>query len=236
MSDDPLMIPLEGKQEFVGHSKSENLVLTLLNKTSLPAERIEAQYTTKLEHKSLLLQPTVRAGDTRTIKALKEQRRKDAKRKPRPMGAREKRKTGFNDIPASAHHHTLYIELNHLWSGYMREVLATSGLEGKLLKADYHGARIKVVQTACPSMLFICGIVIKETRQTFVVSTEKNQIKTIPKRGTIFEFELDLNASDAATSERQSKPFKWEVFGEHFAYRAAERVGKKFKGRSTVDF
>lgn len=229
MSEDPLLTALP---EASTSSKSDDVAKFLLSKTSMSAERADALYTAKIEYKSILLEPTSRPEDSRAVKAQKERRRRDVKRKPRPLSAKERRRIGFNEIPKEARSHDLYKRLNILWTGYILEILKNGGHEAKLLKADYHGAHLKVTKCSCPSLVFLEGIVLKETRHTFVISTKKNTIKTIPKRCTVFEFQVEVPALDDAPAEL----FKWEVFGEHFGYRAAERVGKKFKGRGTVSF
>lgn len=232
-SKDPLLaeLPEEHRADIANVSKSEDTVRTLLRKTGLPNDRIGAQYESKLEHKSLLLEPTSALVDTRAIKAAKEQKRREAKRKPRPMSVREERASGLNIIPREARQYSIYIPLNTLWSGYMNDILSGGGSEAKLLKADYHGAILTVLKSSCPSFVFLTGIVIKETRHTFVICTKQDVIKTIPKRGMVFGFQVELKQAG-----RLDSTMKWEVYGEHFGYRAAERVGKKFKGKSTVDF
>lgn len=233
-SNDPLLavLPEKLRSDVSGGSKSDNIALALLKKTSLSTERIELLHDTKIEHKSLLLQPASNAEDRRQVKAKKEHQRREAKRKPRPLSAKEKRASGLFDIPKEAQQYLIYVPLNQLWSGYIREILKGGGSEAKLLKADYHGAVLTVVKCSCPSFVFLTGIVIKETRHTFVICTRQNAIKTIPKKCTVFEFLVDLAEGDSAPPSIM----RWEIYGEHFGFRAAERVGKKFKGKSTVDF
>lgn len=239
---DPLLslLPEYSDKVNLSASKGENIARLLLSKTNLPEERIETQYNTKIEHKSLLLQPTTHTEDSRVIKAQKERRRREAKRKPRPLSARERRQAGFNSIPADHRLYSIYEPLHDLWSGYIREIMQGGGYEAKLLKADYHGALLTVTKCSCPSFIFLRGIVIKESRHTFVICTKENKIKTIPKKCTVFEFEVSLKPSKeqsvAANSASDTNKVRWEVFGEHFGFRAAERVGKKFKGKDTIDF
>lgn len=238
-SDDPLLACLPeryGGKARDDSTKNENMALTLLNKTNLSNERKDAQYSSKIEHKSLLLQPTTRTEDSRAEKAEKERRRREAKRKPRPLSSKEKRASGLKDIPKEACRYAIYEPLNKLWTGYMKEIMKGGSSEAKLLKADYHGALLKVVKCSCPSFLFLQGIVIKETRHTFVICTVEDRIKTLPKKCTVFEFQVLLESSDDQEKDKMPEIMKWEVYGEHFGFRAAERVGKKFKGKSTIDF
>ncbi|ORY85003.1 Rof/RNase P-like protein [Protomyces lactucae-debilis] len=216
---------------------SARVAQDLLNATTLTEARKQEQFLTKIEHKMLLLEAT-RSGDSRLIKAQKEAARIAKKRKPKPFSARECKKSGWDTIPQSSRDPQLYEALNALWQGYMAEIWAGGPPEAKLLKADYHGARVTVIQSSCPSHVFTTGIVIKETRNTFVIGTASGRVVTIPKRATVFEFETQLPNAKAANppKEPDTSTVKWQVFGEHFGYRAAERVSKKFKGRSTIDF
>jgi ribonuclease P protein subunit POP4 len=235
MDKDPLLQPLK---EATSNQASGKVTQDLLNATNLSEERKQEQFLTKIEHKSLLLHPTT-ATDSRTIKRDKEKARLEKKRRPKPLSARERKKSGWDTIPQSSRDPQLYEALNTLWQGYMAEILADGSAGAKLLKADYHGARVTVVQSSCPSHVFATGIVIKETRNTFDIGKGTGRVVTIPKRATVFEFETQIPATSEETGTGNSEvrsTVKWQVFGEHFGYRAAERVSKKFKGRSTIDF
>ncbi len=245
MAEDPLLAPLPKSLtgQDVQPSAGADIALSLLKQTNLSADRIANIIETKIDRKSLLLLPTPTGEnkDSRAIRLAKIKQQRDSKRKPRPLSAAERRRSGYNDIPKEAWNYSLYVDLNKLWTGYISEVLKGGGYEAKLLKADYHGASLTVIKCKCPSRLFLFGIVVKETRHTFVICTKNNVLKNIPKEGTVFQFEAELIADTSAsptTTENAAKPdvMKWEVCGEHFGYRAAERVGKKFKGRHTIDF
>jgi len=47
----------------------------------------------------------------------------------------------------------------------------------KIASADFHGADIEVVRSRCVSRVGIRGIVVRDTKFTFVVITKKNEIK-----------------------------------------------------------
>lgn len=157
------------------------------------------------------------------------------------MTSRERRRSGFGSIPAEAHKYELYLGLYELWCDYLRDVLrlqptdtGTPNLRDnanceRLLKADYHGALVNVTKSKCPSYVGVRGIVVKETRNTFVVCCRDDRCRTVPKECSVFEFEL------AGQSRSQQPPVRWEIFGEHFGYRAADRAGRKFKGKGTIE-
>ncbi|BFZ53517.1 RNase P/RNase MRP complex subunit [Savitreella phatthalungensis] len=250
MTHDPLLAPL---MEGLPVADGRDLARALLERTALSEERIEEQLATKIEHKSLLLHPagtgrkeTPEArADTRRIKALKERRRLEGKRKPRPLSSRERKASGWGNVCARGQNYDIYKGLHDLWTVYMRQVLGlpiegssssptvalgTPATMDKLLKADYHGAVVRVVKSSCPSLVFIGGIIVKETRHTFVICTKSKGFRTVPKESAVFEFELLV--SEGTTHP----PLIWEIYGEFFGHRSADRVGRKFKGRGTIDF
>lgn len=48
----------------------------------------------------------------------------------------------------------------------------------KLVSADYHGAEVEVVRSRCASRVGVKGIVVRDTKFTFVVVTEKDEVKS----------------------------------------------------------
>lgn len=55
----------------------------------------------------------------------------------------------------------------------------------------------------------------------------------VPKRHTVFKLELELISKDDQIQQKQS--LVWEIYGNQFAFRAADRVGKKFKTKAFVE-
>lgn len=48
-----------------------------------------------------------------------------------------------------------------------------------LVKADFHGAKLIVTRSKCPSLVGVSGIVAMDTKQTFKVLGEDNKIRSI---------------------------------------------------------
>lgn len=92
----------------------------------------------------------------------------------------------------------------------------------KLASADYHGAEVEVVRSQCASRVGLRGIVVRDTKFTFVIVTEKDEVKSefefcldssvlvveanvllhtaIPKEHTVFRFTVPLpNVAEAGT-------------------------------------
>lgn len=89
--------------------------------------------------------------------------------------------------------------LNRLWKGYFWEVLGlTPGIgsgsraveggskvvvsaqnQGALLASlDYHGAEVEVVRCGCVGRVGTRGIVVRDTKFTFVVVTRKDEMRS----------------------------------------------------------
>ena len=110
--------------------------------------------------------------------------------------------------------------LNQLWNQYIDQLLhadkrqSTKLIQELLLKADFHGAEVKVVRSKCKSLVHIQGIVITETQNVFNIITKNNKIVKIPKRNSIFEIIFC--------------EYKITIFGDQFCMKPGFRLVKKF--------
>ncbi|MFZ2070032.1 MAG: ribonuclease P protein subunit [Halobacteriota archaeon] len=62
---------------------------------------------------------------------------------------------------------------------------------GNLLQHELIGLKAEVEESSNSSMKGLCGIVVDETRNTFVIETERMVEKRIAKNGNRFVFELN---------------------------------------------
>ncbi|XP_012274574.1 ribonuclease P protein subunit p29 [Orussus abietinus] len=123
-----------------------------------------------------------------------------------------------------------FIPLNDLWLGYMKRMLCTNtflklpkspiepgweAVNQKIMKADFHGAAIKVIRSKCPSLVKASGIVLQDTKGTFKIIGKDNIVRVIPKETVVFQIKL--------------KEVALQVFGKDLCIRPAERAVKKFK-------
>lgn len=133
-----------------------------------------------------------------------------------------------------------------------------------LASADYHGAELTVVRSRCVGLVGSRGIVVRDTKFTFQVITEKNELKSmflattltsthvltfwaaLPKRHSVFRVEIpqalglpkSVQAAEKMAEEEgglASKPLAYEIYGSHFENRATDRATKKFKQRNMFD-
>ncbi|KAI9801777.1 MAG: hypothetical protein M1825_003149 [Sarcosagium campestre] len=228
-------------------AKEPHIAHTLLS-TLHPQETADRLFTEKVLRRPLNLVPTttstpsISARDRR--RALQESRRRP-KGKSQPLTAKAKRQLGIYDLPRrfSSAEVASFKGMHQLWCGYAREVL--QGAEGPALaqrvcSADLHGAKMTVVRSRCVSRVRVSGIVIREGRGVFVLVDDDGAAKTVPKEHTVFRVEVP-SEDDARTDlqqrqERQSNPMMvFEIHGEQFICRPAERAVKKFKARNLID-
>jgi ribonuclease P protein subunit POP4 len=111
--------------------------------------------------------------------------------------------------------------LHEMWKEYISS-LGTSLAPEQYLKIDLHGAKVSVVKSTCSSLVGKHGIIIKETCNMFQIWSDRNKVENIPKKNSVFQIEFNENK-------------RMEIFGNHFMYRSAERVTKKFTRNDSID-
>lgn len=155
----------------------------------------DAIFIDKVLRKPLHLRPTSPdpssqdARGQRRLQRLRRDEHKLRRRKPKPLSAKEKRISGIYDIPKEQQKYDIYVPLHKMWVEYMWEVLGlkegqknyvTAQSAGSLLaSADYHGAELTVVRSRCVGMVGLRGIVVRDTKFTFQVITNKNELKSM---------------------------------------------------------
>ena len=199
--------------------------------------------------------------------------------KAKPLSARRKRELGVHELRKEEIRYEVYEGLNQLWGGYMREVLGftqdisnasmnananakamastssrqiTAQSHGSLIaSADFHGASIEVVRSRCAGYVGVKGIVVRETKFTFVIvgrvrvedeegtEKEKDRCWTVPKRGSVFRVEVPLQSHGQKEGtddqgrgiEQGDKKRKvvFELNGSALEVRPVDRATKKFK-------
>ncbi|KAI4868002.1 ribonuclease P protein subunit p29 [Hypoxylon rubiginosum] len=228
------------------NNKEQSLTHELLSRAHSP-DSTNRIFSEKIQHRPLFLKstsppPSSNARDARR-KARAEKQKRAKALKPKPLSSRERRRLGLYDVPKEGQKYAVFEPLNRLWLGYVREILGSEvysggqGAAAKLAAADFHGAEVEVERSGCPSRVGIRGIVIKDSRFVFEIITKRNQIKTVPKEGTMFRVNVPVPApapaqQEHAATEAQDKErnlFTFEIHGDQFQYRSADRATKKFK-------
>ncbi|KAI8170871.1 hypothetical protein K4K49_006398 [Colletotrichum sp. SAR 10_70] len=200
-------------------------------------------FTDKIQYRPLYLRPS--SPPPSNPRSARRKAREEAKRKqklkPKPLSARDRRRRGLHDVPRDGQKYAVFEPLHRLWLGYIEEILGSevygggSGAAAKLTAAEFHGAEVEVSRSSCPSRVGIKGIVIKDSKFSFEVITRKNEMKIVPKEGTWFKVEIPVKEpspsadTDAPAEEGTPRRFVFEVLGDQFLMRGADRANKKFK-------
>ncbi|XP_053617701.1 ribonuclease P protein subunit p29 [Plodia interpunctella] len=157
----------------------------------------------------------------------KDQKKKAKKKKIHSLTRKEKAKLGFYVIPRNSVNYNEILPLNQIWEHYMSQIIQTNrqvphvnsksweNYTQTIYKADFHGSRLLVARSKCPSYVGKSGICIMDTKNTFKIVSEDNKVITIPKKECVFEMML--------------KNFRFTIFGKHLCARPAERSTKKIK-------
>ncbi|KAJ8082585.1 RNase P/RNase MRP complex subunit [Marasmius tenuissimus] len=132
----------------------------------------------------------------------------------------------------------------------LKDVPTSAGMHPKLVKADFHGSIMTVRQSKCPSLIGISGIVIHESENALRLVTRANKVESIPKQNSIFAFAVPVYSTlpPAHTTETPfpvpDKPsqtvldaphLEFELYGNQFRFRSADRAGRKFKHKETIE-
>lgn len=80
-------------------------------------------------------------------------------------------------------------KVHELWLQYFNKVVNDGDLMG-IFRMDLHGCKLKCTASRNPSLVCAEGIVVQESRNTFLIITVTNRLLTLPKRESIFEFEV----------------------------------------------
>ncbi|GAA5920402.1 hypothetical protein JCM6882_003265 [Rhodosporidiobolus microsporus] len=105
-------------------------------------------------------------------------------------------------------------------------------LQTKLVKAEFVGCSLSVKRAKNPSLVGLSGIVLQETQGTFKVVTPKSEIKVLPKQGSVFNLIFPLEP--VPSTSHTSRELSFDLYGDSFAYRSADRVGKKWKAGTSA--
>ncbi|XP_053211313.1 ribonuclease P protein subunit p29-like [Panonychus citri] len=142
--------------------------------------------------------------------------KKNKEKKPNKLNSKE-RKSLFKINRETKLDYETFEKINHIWDKYIGIILKNNPKDSslRLAKADYHGAKFCVLASLNPSLVGIVGLVVQETRNTFKLINKQNQIRTIPKEGTLFAFGHDnsiykLNGSHIRLSSHNRSKVKFK--------------------------
>ncbi|XP_050537698.1 ribonuclease P protein subunit p29 isoform X2 [Daktulosphaira vitifoliae] len=139
---------------------------------------------------------------------------------------------GLNKPPKDVLSYRDALKLNELWISYIKHVINFKDLQARgwngtpqgkhweqlatsLYKCDFHGALIKIISSKCCSYIGVSGVIVLETKYTFQIVGSDDKLKTVSKKGCIYEIELE--------------GFLFHIYGQHFITRSKDRSKKKLK-------
>ncbi|MCD6367930.1 MAG: ribonuclease P protein subunit [Candidatus Aenigmarchaeota archaeon] len=85
-----------------------------------------------------------------------------------------------------------------------------------LIRHEFIGLEIKVIESKNKNLVGISGKVIDETKNTIKIESRDKKEKIIPKNGNVFEFTLPRNK-------------RVTICGDEIRVRPEDRIKKKFK-------
>jgi len=223
----------------------EHIAEALLKRAHSP-DTATSIFHERVQKRPLLLRPSspdpaLNARSKRQYERLQKEKVKRKSNTPKPLSAKQKRALCIYDIPKEQQKYAIYEPLHRMWCGYMRDILGLN--DGKrtyvdatsvgpvLVSADYHGALVEVVRSRCGSRVGGKGIVVKDTKFTFEIVTEKDEVKVMPKEHTVFRFEVPFvkEGQGQEGDGEVPKPLVFEIHGSQFENRAPDRANKKFR-------
>ncbi|XP_076449003.1 ribonuclease P protein subunit p29-like isoform X1 [Babylonia areolata] len=198
-------------------ASNRNMVQSFL-KRHLPANRLQA----KEDNISFSVVPLVNP--------VRRKRFNHSRLKRKKLTNRERKETKPFKIPKDNQSYSQQLVLHEAWKQYMEELIPSSRLNSpgemqaasqKILRAELQGSILTVQRSKCPSLVGVWGIVLQETRHTFVFLTPQDAVKCVPKVNSVFTMEWGGCV--------------FTIHGNHFRVKAAERSSRKFKVKSTTD-
>lgn len=160
---------------------------------------------------------------TKMQKKVKRKKRRSVEHKAaKKMSQRALRRDGLYKLELDGAKYKDFLPMNALWNQYMVRMLGSlteqanlDAVGPKILKSDFHGAFISVIESQSPSHLGLSGIVVMERKNVFVVITKKSRVVTIPKNGSVFQMKVS--------------GLMVKLYGSRICFKASERMVKKFK-------
>lgn len=83
--------------------------------------------------------------------------------------------------------YSTFEKIHELWQQYAEKVI-NSGDSMGIFRMDLHGCKLTCTASKNPTLIGSEGIVVQETRNTFLIIKQTNRLLTLPKRESIFEF------------------------------------------------
>ncbi|CAL8131522.1 unnamed protein product [Orchesella dallaii] len=185
---------------------------------------VTVQYIKKCFPKASKLQRNIEQTLKRTfVLEDKEKQRKHLTKKPQVLktGSSRKQRLKKEKLVPKTLKFENFVKLNGMWKAYVADLLndevRKDEIQLKLNRIDLHGAYITVADANCKDYVGLEGIIVKETRNVFVIVTRSNTTRTVPKAENAFDISFEKPSGTLT------------ICGNSFLTRPAERASKKIK-------
>ncbi|XP_069161841.1 ribonuclease P protein subunit p29-like [Procambarus clarkii] len=148
------------------------------------------------------------------------------------LTGRERRELGLHKVDRSNKTFNMFLPINDIWKKYAVDLLGinhfmengwtgsdrdtrTEAVQSRVRKIEYFGCFMRVTKSRCSEYVGTQGIVIRETKNTFMMICPNDQVKIIPKLHSEFSFVVGKVG--------------FSVLGNHLHQRSAERAKHNFK-------
>lgn len=88
--------------------------------------------------------------------------------------------------------YSTFERVHQLWLQYVGKVLCDNDPMG-VFRMDLHGCLLRCTASKNPTLVGAEGIVVQETKNTFLIIKTTNRLLILPKRESIFEFNVGEN-------------------------------------------
>uniref|UniRef100_A0A0E0HFW3 Ribonuclease P protein subunit p29 n=1 Tax=Oryza nivara TaxID=4536 RepID=A0A0E0HFW3_ORYNI len=170
-----------------------NVVYDIIQKGGDAGKITKGAKKLKLE-KGILLDNYVHRGP-RLVDAQAKSLLIHSKRSKRHMSLKQHKKCGSFDLPETLRKFDLYKPMHEMWKEYITELTKSTlkkQLSETLLSADLHGALVIVAECkSASSYQGVCGIMIRDTAETFGIISDDNRFRVVPKAGSVFILQAD---------------------------------------------
>uniref|UniRef100_A0A0E0L3P6 Uncharacterized protein n=1 Tax=Oryza punctata TaxID=4537 RepID=A0A0E0L3P6_ORYPU len=170
-----------------------NVVYDIIQKGGDAGKITKGAKKLKLE-KGILLDNYVHRGP-RLVDAQAKSLLIHSKRSKRHMSLKQHKKCGSFDLPEALRKFGLYKPMHEMWKEYITELTKSTPkkqLSENLLSADLHGALVIVAECkSASSYQGVCGIMIRDTAETFGIISDDNRFRVVPKAGSVFILQAD---------------------------------------------
>lgn len=207
-----------------------SLVRSSLGQVSDP----EQIYASRIQGRQIPLENPARVSKAKQ----KLERKKQARKKEGKKKWARSSEVKLDDCEAK---YDKFVPLHQLWMGYMSELLGqqTSSMQARLVKADLHGSMMTVRASKNVCLVGLAGIVIYESENAFRIITKADKLKLVPKQNTTFAFAVPDASSASRLTEKETvldrAHIEFELYGNQFRFRAADRASRKFKHKETIE-